>query len=281
MTRLAAPAFLLSILSVTSLLGACSDAGTDLAVDAPAAQLDAGADATPPDATDPLPDAADPLPDAADPTPDAAPVAHPGCTLWLTDVDRLRPVGATVEATGHDGVLELASTGDGQGSCSSDRAPCAAVKVYKPTAFVGDFDVTIEVASVDSASAFGGVRLYITGGNDIFAPLVEVGLVGRAGAAHVIIDQRGPGGSMSRSDFTTAVDGTLRLRRVGNTLTATATAGTVVLERQLSWFSDGELGIELHDGEVTSRTSARITSYTALGSNAETDTFDCTADLLH
>jgi hypothetical protein len=271
-------AFFLPVLSFATLLGACSDDGADLAIDAPSAQPDARADATTPDAADPTPDAAE-LPDAAA-TPDATPVAHPGCTLWFADLDSLRPTGATVEAASRDGVLELASAGDGQGSCSSNREPCYAVKLYKPTAFTGDFDVSIEVASVDAGAVFGGVRLYVIGGGGIFAPRVEVGLLGRAGSAHVIIDQRGTGSS-SRSVFTPTAAGTLRLHRVGNTITATATGGTVVLEQQFGWFSDGEVGIALEEGDVTSRTSARVTSYTAVGSGAETDLFDCTADLLN
>ncbi|MCE9574431.1 MAG: hypothetical protein K8W52_14885 [Deltaproteobacteria bacterium] len=200
--------------------------------------------------------------------------AAPGCTPWLTDVDNQRPAGATLGATVHDGLLELSSTGDGQGTCGSAIEPCTAVKVYTSAGLVGDFDAVLEVESVEGGTTFGGVDFFVTNG---FAANTELIIAGTEHGANL----QWRHGNTSWSAAASTTRATLRLHRVGTTLTATGTAGTVVLEQSAFASGDLQLGIGLREG-TSAAITGRITDLTVDGGGGAvaSDGFDCTANLL-
>jgi len=205
--------------------------------------------------------------DAANDQIDAASVDAAGCAkVWSVNL-RNGSASATVGA----GALTL----------SDVDSPQASALEVEQAGITGDFDLSFSFTGWTAAGTGAFFQAGI--GSDVAVQTrFVVGGIGTFPAPVVgVAEQPDTGDPAADLQATSLVAGTVRYRRTGNTLTATAMTTDATAEIVLDDFSEDPLkvGLQLGSnmGTLSGTTSVMITDFTITGggSTVVSDTFDC------
>ena len=206
------------------------------------------------------------LPDAADPI-DAAGSADAACPQAWTVSMR----DASASASIGNGALTLSDTDTPQGS---------AVEVVR-AGITGDFDLTFTFSGWTAAGSGAFFQAGIGEDVTVQTRFVVAGIgtfpIVGVGAA----EQPDDGDPAANLQATVAAAGSVRYRRSGSTLIATAMTADATAEITLTDFSEDPLktGVQIgsNNGTLSGVTSVDITGFTITGGGATVtdDTFDC------